>query len=229
MSKVLVIDDDKNICELLKLYLISENFEVSLAHDGSSALDKVEETKPDLIILDVMLPVINGWEVLKLIRKDSNTPVIMISALDTTENKIMGLDNGADDYIVKPFEPKEVIARVKANIRRVLYSQEITESDNIVTVGNLYINMDKYEITLDDKVLTDLKPKEVQLLYFLAKNKNIVLTREQLLDKVWGYDFMGETRTVDVHIKNLREKIESPTNTWAIVTIWGVGYKLETK
>lgn len=232
MKKVLVVDDDKNICELLKLYLQKEGFETFFAYDGSEAVTCAKEKNPDIIVLDVMMPVINGWEACKLIRQFSDVPIIMLTALDTTENKVQGLNIGADDYIVKPFEPVEVIARINAHLRRAEKGLEDTEKDKQVSklvVDNLEVDMDKYEVRLDGKLLKDLKPKEIQLLYFFMYNKNQVFTREQLLDKVWDYEYYGNTRTVDVHIKELREKLKSKKSKWEIKTIWNVGYKFEIK
>lgn len=231
IKKVLVVDDDKNICELLKLYLVKEGFNVVFAYDGSEAVTKAKEEKPNIIVLDVMMPVINGWEACKLIRQFTDVPIIMLTALDTTENKVQGLNIGADDYIVKPFEPVEVVARINAHLRREEKTSESTkeEQTNEIVVDNISINMDKYEVKLDDKLITDLKPKEIQLLHFFLTNKNQVFTREQLLDKVWGYEYFGGTRTVDVHIKSVREKLYSKNNKWEIKTIWNVGYKFEVK
>lgn len=232
MKKVLVVDDDKNICELLKLYLQKEGFEVYFAYDGSEAVTVAKEKFPDIIILDVMMPVINGWEACKLIRQFSDVPIIMLTALDTTENKVQGLNIGADDYIVKPFEPVEVIARINAHLRRAEKSAEASENtktETKIVVDNIDIDLDKYEVKLDGKLVKDLKPKEIQLLYFFLCNKNQVFTREQLLDKVWGYEYGGGTRTVDVHIKELREKMSSKKSKWEIKTIWNVGYKFELK
>lgn len=233
MKKVLVVDDDKNICELLKLYLNKEGFETCFAYDGSEAVTSAKENEPDIIILDVMMPVINGWEACKLIRQFSDVPIIMLTALDTTENKVQGLNIGADDYIVKPFEPVEVIARINAHLRRADKSlgddTEENKHETKLVVDNIDIDLDKYEVKLDGKIVKDLKPKEIQLLYFFMSNKNQVFTREQLLDKVWGYEYFGGTRTVDVHIKSLREKLKSKKSKWEIKTIWNVGYKFEIK
>jgi len=231
LKKILVVDDDKNICELLNLYLKNEGYEVIFAYDGSTAVTQAKEEKPDLIILDVMMPVINGWEACKLIRQFSNVPIIMLTAMDTLENKVQGLNIGADDYIVKPFEPKEILARISAHLRREenkTINKEAPPS-NEVSIDNLKINMDTYEVLLDGKLVTDLKPKEIQLLYFFMTNKNQVFSREQLLDKVWGYEYFGGTRTVDVHIKSVREKLSSNNSKWEIKTIWNVGYKFEIK
>ncbi len=231
MKKVLVVDDDKNICELLNIYLKNEGYEVVFAYDGSEAVNKTKLEQPDIIVLDVMMPVINGWEACKLIRQFSKVPIIMLTAMDTLENKIQGLNIGADDYIVKPFEPTEVIARIGAHLRREDDKAPKEEQKKVqrVEVDNLKINLDTYEVKLNDKLITDLKPKEIQLLYFFMTNKNQVFSREQLLDKVWGYEYFGGTRTVDVHIKSVREKLSSSKNKWEIKTIWNVGYKFEVK
>ena len=232
ISKVLVVDDDKNICELLKLYLVKEGYQVVFAYDGSEAVTKAKEEEPNIIVLDVMMPIINGWEACKLIRQFSNVPIIMLTALDTVENKVQGLNIGADDYIIKPFEPVEVIARINAHLRREQNSkpeQEGSQTPSEVVVDNLSINMEKYEVRLDGKIVSELKPKEIQLLHFFLMNKNQVFSREQLLDKVWGYEYFGGTRTVDVHIKSIREKLSSKNNKWEIKTIWNVGYKFEVK
>ena len=227
----MVVDDDKNICELLNIYLKNEGYTVVFAYDGSDAVNKAKEEKPDLIILDVMMPIINGWEACKLIRQFTSVPIIMLTALDTLENKVQGLNIGADDYIVKPFEPVEVLARINAHLRREenKSQKDDSTSGSEVEVDNLKVNMDTYEVKLNDKLITDLKPKEIQLLYFFMTNKNQVFTREQLLDKVWGYEYFGGTRTVDVHIKSVREKLSSDKNKWEIKTIWNVGYKFEMK
>lgn len=229
-KKILVVDDDKNICELLNIYLKNEGYEVVFAYDGSEAVTKAKEEKPDLIILDVMMPIINGWEACKLIRQFTDVPILMLTALDALENKVQGLNIGADDYIVKPFEPMEVLARINAHLRREenkLQKEDTTSSE--VEVDNLKVNMDTYEVRLNNELVKDLKPKEIQLLYFFMTNKNQVFTREQLLDKVWGYEYFGGTRTVDVHIKSVREKLSSDKNKWEIKTIWNVGYKFEMK
>lgn len=233
MKKILVVDDDKNICELLNIYLKSQDYETVFAYDGSTAVTTAKKENPDLIILDVMMPVINGWEACKLIRQFTNVPIIMLTALDSLDNKIQGLNIGADDYIVKPFEPTEVLARINAHLRREDNKSPNKESEEEkkqeVVVDNLKINMDTYEVWLDNKLVKDIKPKEIQLLYFFMTNKNQVFTREQLLDKVWGYEYFGGTRTVDVHIKSVREKLNSPKSNWEIKTIWNVGYKFEVK
>ena len=231
IKKILVVDDDKNICELLNLYLKKEGYEVVFAYDGSEAVNMAKTENPNLILLDVMMPVINGWEACKLIRQFTSVPIIMPTALDTTENKVQGLNIGADDYIVKPFEPVEVVARINAHLRREenKSSDENDTTKTEITVDNISINLEKYEVKLDGNLITDLQPKEVQLLYFFLTNKNQVFSREQLLDKVWGYEYYGGTRTVDVHIKSVREKLNSPNSKWEIKTIWNVGYKFEVK
>lgn len=230
-KKILVVDDDKNICELLNIYLKNEGYEVVFAYDGSDAINKAKEEKPDLIVLDVMMPIINGWEACKLIRQFTDVPILMLTALDTLENKVQGLNIGADDYIVKPFEPVEVLARINAHLRREENKSQKEEptSSQEVEVDNIKVNMDTYEVKLNGELVKDLKPKEIQLLYFFMTNKNQVFTREQLLDKVWGYEYFGGTRTVDVHIKSVREKLSSDKNKWEIKTIWNVGYKFEIK
>jgi len=223
---IMVVDDDKNICELLSLYLTNEGFSVLFCYDGSSALSMFKEQSIDLILLDIMLPVINGWEVCKIIRRTNSIPIIMLTARDMLEDKIQGFDLGADDYIVKPFEPKEVIARIKARLKE--NKTEPERVAGILKTEDLVIDINKYEVWQEDKLI-DLKPKEVQLLYFLLNNKNIVFSRDQLLDKVWNYDYMVDTRTVDVHIKRLREKLGNHSTSWSIKTLRGVGYKLEVR
>ena len=231
MKKILIVDDDKNICELLDIYLKSEGYDTVFAYDGSSAVTTAKKEVPDLIILDVMMPIINGWEACKLIRQFSSVPIIMLTALDTLENKVQGLNIGADDYIVKPFEPMEVLARINAHLRREdgKSTPKEEKEQKEIEVDNLKVNMDTYEVFLDGNLVTDLKPKEIQLLYFFMQNKNQVFSREQLLDKVWGYEYFGGTRTVDVHIKSVREKLASEKNKWEIKTVWNVGYKFEVK
>lgn len=226
-KKILIVDDDHNIREVLRLYLAHEGYELCFAADGSSALDCFRDNKPDLVILDLMLPVISGWEVCKMIRLNSSVPIIMLTARDSTEDKITGLDTGADDYVVKPFNPNEVIARVRALLRRSAQPQEPADNQ-VIRAGILEVNLATYSVRLKNEPV-ELKPKEIQLLFFLLQNPNIVFNRDQLLEKVWGYDYIGETRTVDVHIKRLREKLEHPEADWQIKTIWGIGYKLEVK
>jgi DNA-binding response OmpR family regulator len=224
-KQILVVDDDVNICRFIEMYLVNENFRVFLAHDGQSALDIIAGKSIDLVILDIMLPVIDGWEVCKTIRKTSQIPVIMLTARDMLEDKLQGFDFGADDYMVKPFETKELVARVKARLKD-RPAEDDSNAPPVLSVGNLTVDLGRYQVKRG-KDSIDLKPKEIQLLYFLLKNKNLVFSREQLLEKVWGYTYYGDTRTVDVHIKRLREKLDIPENDWQIKTVWGVGYKLE--
>ncbi|GBF33804.1 phosphate regulon transcriptional regulatory protein PhoB [Desulfocucumis palustris] len=226
-TTVLVVDDDSNICELLQLYLSRDGHRLLFAHNGSTALDIFRSEKPDLVILDIMLPIINGWEVCQLIRKDSDIPVIMLTARDASEDKVSGLDMGADDYVVKPFDPLEVAARVRAHLRKRKAAGGDGTADTL-RVGGLVMDMEKYEVRLNGKPV-ELTPKETQLLHFMVLNKNIVLTRNRLLEKVWGYDYVGETRTVDMHVKKLREKLDSREQPWLIKTIYGVGYKFEVR
>lgn len=224
-NKVLIVDDDKNICELVRLYLIKEGYAVACAYDGREALKKFEEEKPDAVILDIMLPGIDGIEVLKTIRQTSNAAVIMLSAKGETIDKVLGLELGADDYVVKPFEPKELIARLKAVLRRF---DAASEESGEISFDKLTINMSTYELTVDGEIM-EIPPKELELLHYLCSHPNKVFTRDQLLDEVWGYEFFGDSRTVDVHIKRLREKIEGVSSLWCLKTVWGVGYKFEVK
>jgi DNA-binding response OmpR family regulator len=223
-KKILVVDDDENICRLLKMYLANEGFQVFVAYDGSKALEYVEKEKIDLIILDIMLPVMDGWDVCRAVRRISTVPIIMLTARDMLEDKLQGFEYGADDYMVKPFETKELVARVKARLRDAQGAGDGTQP--VLSLGNLTVDLERYQVSLSGEVI-ELKPKEIQLLYFLLQHKNVVFSREQLLEKVWGYTYYGDTRTVDVHVKRLREKLEKPMNTWQIKTVWGVGYKLE--
>ena len=224
IGKILVVDDDENICEVIKMYLESSGYNVKVANDGREAQEAFSNYKPDLVLLDVMLPYIDGIDVLKWIRRDSETPVIMITAKGETFDKVLGLELGADDYIVKPFEPKELMARVKAVLRR--YTSE-GDSREALTFDNLVIDINSYNVKYNGQEIK-MPPKEFELLHFLASNKNRVFTREQLLCEVWGYDYPGDSRTVDVHVKRLREKIAGGDN-WQIETVWGVGYKFEVK
>jgi DNA-binding response OmpR family regulator len=224
-KKIFVIDDDENIRELISLYLVKEGYVVEQYESGEKGVQALKTSTPDLIMLDIMMPGMDGYDTLKEIRKLGKTPVIMVTAKDETFDKVLGLELGADDYIVKPFEPKEMTARVKAVIRRFL-SNDKPDTEGIVSVANLTINMIDYNVTYFDTVL-ELPPKEIELLNYLVNNPNRVFTREQLLDRIWGYDFFGETRTVDVHIKRLREKFERENNGWEIKTVWGVGYKFK--
>jgi len=222
-AKILVVDDDRNIVDLIRLYLEKEMLEVRGAYHGEEALELFYSWTPDLVILDLMMPKMDGWEVCKQIRKVSGIPVIMLSARGETFDKVLGLELGADDYMVKPFDPKEMVARVKAVLRRT--GNSINSKEEIVFPG-LIINKTEYSITYRGKKM-EVPPKELELLYFLALHPNQVFTREQLLEKVWGYEFSGDSRTVDVHIKRLREKFNDTTLRWEIKTVWGVGYKFE--
>lgn len=224
--KIMVVDDDSNICEFLSLYLEKEKYEVCVCHNGQEALDTVEKFNPSLILLDVMMPKLDGWQVCREIRKNSQVPIIMITAKGETFDKVLGLELGADDYIVKPFDAKEVIARIKAVLRR----SGVSENNGIkrVEYDKLVINLTNYELIVDGKQI-DTPPKELELIYHLASNPNKVYTRDQLLDEVWGFEYYGDSRTVDVHVKRLREKLEGVSDKWCLKTVWGVGYKFETK
>lgn len=224
LGKVLVVDDDRNISEIIGIYLMNAGYEIKKVYNGKEALTVYEEIKPDLVLLDIMLPGMDGVEVLKGIRKSNSTPVIMLTAKGDTFDKVLALELGADDYIVKPFEPKELLARVKAVMRRYNHEDKDVKS---LTYENLVIDLKSYT-TLYNGEDIKMPPKEFELLHYLASNKNKVFTREQLLCEVWGYDYPGDSRTVDVHIKRLREKIKGGPN-WQIETVWGVGYKFEVK
>ncbi len=224
--KILIVDDDTNICELLRLYLEKDGFETVVANDGEQAVDYATRYTPDLILLDIMLPKLDGWQVCRQIRKTLDTPIIMLTAKGETFDKILGLELGADDYVTKPFDTKEVIARVKAVLRR----SNDNEKNNVqeVKYDKLKINLTNYELEVDGKNI-DTPPKELELIYHLASNPNRVYTRDQLLDEVWGFDYYGDSRTVDVHVKRLREKLENISPEWTLKTVWGVGYKFEVK
>ncbi|MBR2634359.1 MAG: response regulator transcription factor [Clostridia bacterium] len=224
-TKILAADDDRNICELLKLYLENEGYEVKCAQNGAEAVDMFKLYEPDLVLLDVMMPRKDGWQVCREIREQSQKPVIMLSAKGEVFDKVLGLELGADDYIIKPFDMKEVAARIKAVLRRS-QTRDVDESEEVIRYDNLEISKRKYELKLAGKVV-EVPPKELQLLYFLASNCNRVFTRDQLLDKVWGFDYLGDSRTVDVHVKRLREKLDGVSNKWSLKTVWGVGYKFE--
>ncbi len=224
-TKLLVIDDDINICELIRLYMEKEGYEIHTAYNGQKAVEMFRECTPNLVVLDIMLPVMDGWQVCREIRKVSNIPIIMLTAKGETFDKVLGLELGADDYIVKPFDPKELVARVKAVLRR--YEHKESDAQEIV-YPNLVINKTNYTVKLNGNEL-EMPPKELDLLFFLASNPNKVFTREQLLEHVWGFDFYGDSRTVDVHVKRLREKIEIENQNWQLKTVWGVGYKFEVK
>ena len=225
-EKILVVDDDVNICELLRLYLEKEGYTVSIVNDGESAVKSFGEIQPDLMLLDIMLPRLDGWQVCREIRKFSDKPIIMLTAKGETFDKVLGLELGADDYVVKPFDAKEVVARVKAVLRR---SAGAPAADiKQVEYDKLKINLTNYELWVDGKRI-DTPPKELELIYHLASNPNRVFTRDQLLDEVWGFDYYGDSRTVDVHVKRLREKLEGVSDKWELKTVWSVGYKFETK
>ena len=225
-QKVLVVEDDSNIAELLRLYLQKDGFEVSHAADGGKAVEMAKEIQPDLVLLDIMLPVMDGWQVCRELRKTMKMPIIMLTAKGETEDKVSGLEMGADDYIVKPFEVKELLARVHAVLRRT--GDDGKPKSKKLTFDKLVINLDSYELIVDGKKI-DTPPKEMELLYHLAATPNRVYTRNQLLDEVWGFDYFGDSRTVDVHIKRLREKLEGVSDKWTLKTVWGVGYKFEVE
>lgn len=225
--KILIVDDDENICELLRLYLEKDGFETMVASDGEQAVRAATNYSPDLILLDIMLPKLDGWQVCREIRKTSDTPIIMLTAKSETFDKILGLELGADDYVSKPFDAKEVIARIKAVLRRS-NDNEKNASIKEVKFENLRINLTNYELEVAGKCV-DTPPKELELVYHLASNPNRVYTRDQLLDEVWGFDYYGDSRTVDVHVKRLREKLEDVSDKWSLKTVWGVGYKFEVK
>ena len=226
LGKILVVDDDLNICELLRLYIEKEGFSVVTANDGAQALKLFEKEQPDLIMLDIMLPELDGWQVCREIRKTSKCPIIMLTAKGEVFDKVLGLELGADDYVVKPFEAKEVVARIRAVLRRSGKTDENEMKE--VKWDKLSINLTNYELKVDG-VQIDTPPKEMELLFHLATHPNRVFTRDQLLDEVWGFDYYGDSRTVDVHVKRLREKLEGVSDKWELKTVWGVGYKFETK
>ena len=224
-KSVLIVEDDQNIAELLRLYLEKEGYVAAIAADGGTGVELFRTLRPDLVLLDVMLPVMDGWGVLNQIRKEAQTPVIMLTARGETGDKVSGLKMGADDYITKPFEMREVLARMEAVLRRSS-SEEHGEKARRLTFDRLVIDLDAFELIVDGKKV-DTPPKEMELLFHLASSPNRVYTRNQLLDEVWGFDYFGDSRTVDVHIKRLREKIENISDQWALKTVWGVGYKFE--
>lgn len=228
-NTVLIVDDEINICELIRLYVEKEGYNAVISTDGIDALNKFKQVRPDIVLLDIMLPGKDGWQVCREIRSASDVPIIMITAKGETFDKVLGLELGADDYVVKPFEPKELIARMKAVLRRTDNRQKTNEAESgDIVFDGLRIGRETYEVYLDDKKI-EMPPKEFELLYFLAKNKNKVYTRDQLLDEIWGYEFFGDSRTVDVHIKRIREKLESSNKKWQLKTVWGVGYKFEAE
>lgn len=225
--KILIVDDDENICELLRLYLEKDGFETVVANNGEQAVDYAAKYTPDLILLDIMLPKLDGWQVCREIRKSSDVPIIMLTAKGETFDKILGLELGADDYISKPFDTKEVIARIKAVLRRSSDKDKALQIQE-VKYDKLRINLTNYELEVNG-VKIDTPPKELELIYHLASNPNRVYTRDQLLDEVWGFDYYGDSRTVDVHVKRLREKLENVSDRWSLKTVWGVGYKFEVR
>ncbi|MBQ9914786.1 MAG: response regulator transcription factor [Clostridia bacterium] len=226
-QRVLVVDDDRNICELIRLYLEKEGFSVTMAHDGQAALTLFKESAPSVVLLDIMLPKMDGFQVCREIRRISNIPIIMLTAKGETFDKVLGLELGADDYMVKPFDNKELVARIKASLRR--YDPK-DDAEKEVIYPNLVVNLSNYELKINGNQM-DIPPKELELLYFLATNPNKVFTREQLLETVWGFDYFGDSRTVDVHVKRLREKLElaGEDQNWQLKTVWGVGYKFEVR
>ncbi len=224
-TKILVVDDDLHICEMIRIYLENDGYEVKCANDGAEGVNFFKIYDPDLVLLDIMLPKKDGWQVCRELREISSKPVIMITAKGEVFDKVLGLELGADDFMVKPFDMKELSARIKAVLRR--YTPHNNPSDEeVVKYENIEISLQKYELKLNGKSV-DIPPKELELLYFLASNCNRVFTRDQLLDKVWGFDYLGDSRTVDVHVKRLREKLEGVSDKWLLKTVWGVGYKFE--
>lgn len=226
VGKILVVDDDPSICEVLRLYLEKDGYSVSIANDGETALKRFTEMPQDIMLIDIMLPKMDGNQLCREIRQISNVPIIMISAKEETFDKVLALELGADDYIIKPFDAKEVIARIKAVLRRT--KSKNFEEIKVIEYDNLSINLTNYELKVQGKPIPT-PPKELELIYHLASNPNRVFTRDQLLDEVWGFDYYGDSRTVDVHVKRLREKLEGASNEWELKTVWGVGYKFDLK
>lgn len=224
-TKILTIDDDKNICEAIKLYLENEGYDVATANDGASGIEVFKSYDPDLVLLDIMMPQKDGWQVCREIREISSKPIIMVSAKGEVIDRVVGLELGADDYMEKPFDMKELLARIRVVLRRCQNNKSSNEEKSI-KFDKIEISLDKYVLILNGQAM-DIPPKELELLYFLATNYNHVFTRDQLLDKVWGFDFLGDSRTVDVHVKRLREKLEGVSDKWQLKTVWGVGYKFE--
>ncbi|MBQ4573204.1 MAG: response regulator transcription factor [Clostridia bacterium] len=224
-EKILVVDDEKNICDLLRMYLEKEGYAVVMAHNGLDAVKMFSTENPDLVLLDIMLPQLDGWQVCREIRKTSEKPIIMLTAKDEVFDKVLGLELGADDYVTKPFDTKEIVARIKAVLRR---TSAVKEADiKEVKYDKLSVNLTNYELKVNG-VVVDTPPKELELIYYLASNPDRVFTRDQLLDDVWGFDYYGDSRTVDVHIKRLRDKLKGVSDEWELRTIWSVGYKFET-
>lgn len=226
MSKIMIVDDDANICELLRLYLEKDGYATVSVNDGAQAVEAFGRENPDLLLLDIMLPGLDGWQICREIRKISNVPIIMLTAKGETFDKVLGLELGADDYVTKPFDTKEILARIKAVLRRTAVPE--TPDLKQVSYDKLTINLTNYEMIVNGKAV-DTPPKELELIYHLASNPNRVYTRDQLLDEVWGFDYYGDSRTVDVHVKRLREKLEGVSENWSLKTVWGVGYKFELK
>ena len=224
-KSILIVEDDNNIADLLRLYLEKEGYQATIAADGTQGIDLYRKLRPDLVLLDVMMPGVDGWGVLRAIRQDSQTPVIMLTAKGETTDKVSGLKQGADDYLTKPFEMKELLARVEAVLRRAGGEDDKTKPRRLV-FDKLIIDLDSFELIVDGKRI-ETPPKEMELLYHLASSPNRVFTRNQLLDEVWGFDYFGDSRTVDVHVKRLREKLEGVSDKWSLKTVWGVGYKFE--
>ncbi|MBE6661721.1 MAG: response regulator transcription factor [Ruminococcaceae bacterium] len=224
-TKILIVDDDPAICDVIKIYFENEGYEIKIANDGAEGVNYFKMYEPDLVLLDIMLPKKDGWQVCREIREISSKPVIMITAKGEVFDKVLGLELGADDFVVKPFDMKELSARVKAVLRRS-QAHSAHDDDEVIKFENIEISLQKYELKLNGKSV-DIPPKELELLYFLASNYNRVFTRDQLLDKVWGFDYLGDSRTVDVHVKRLREKLEGVSDKWNLKTVWGVGYKFE--
>jgi len=224
-TKILTIDDDRNICEAIKLYLENEGYDVATANDGVAGVNTFKSYDPDLVLLDIMMPQKDGWQVCREIREISSKPIIMLSAKGEVIDRVVGLELGADDYMEKPFDMKELLARIRVVLRRCQNNRSSNE-EKTIKFDKIEISLDKYVLILDGQSL-DIPPKELELLYFLASNHNHVFTRDQLLDKVWGFDFLGDSRTVDVHVKRLREKLEGVSDKWQLKTVWGVGYKFE--
>ena len=224
-KSILIVEDDNNIADLLRLYLEKEGYQATIAADGTQGIDLYRKLRPDLVLLDVMMPGVDGWGVLRAIRQDSQTPVIMLTAKGETTDKVSGLKQGADDYITKPFEMIEVLARIEAVLRRAAGDGD-KEKPRRLVFDKLIIDLDSFELIVDGKRV-ETPPKEMELLYHLASTPNRVYTRNQLLDEVWGFDYFGDSRTVDVHVKRLREKLEGVSDQWSLKTVWGVGYKFE--
>jgi len=228
-ERIMIVDDDKNICELLRLYLEKEGFETVIANDGEQALSLFKPEEISIVLLDIMMPRVDGWETCRRIRAQSDVPVIMLTAKGETFDKVLGLELGADDYIVKPFDTKEVVARIKAVMRRYnAVGKKQDGEDRVLVYDKLSINLTRYEMKVDGRAV-DTPPKELELVYYLASNPNRVFTRDQLLDEVWGFEYYGDSRTIDVHVKRLREKLEGISEEWSLKTVWGVGYKFEVK